>query len=91
MSKKGELKPKIYHVQVGDSQMLVRAKTRAGAIAWAVRHLAKAVLASQTVLVELTKAGVEAVDAVEHEADLCGERSANVPGSAAVAFLGHAA
>lgn len=85
---KNELKPKIYHVQVGESQMLVRAKTRAGAIAYAVRHLAKATLASQTVLIELTKAGVEAVDAIEHEADLCGDRKVNTP---AVAFTGAAA
>lgn len=72
-----QIKPKLYHVQIGSEQMLIRAKTKAGAIAHAAQKLVACALASQETLVALTKAGVEAVDAVDPDADLVGERSVN--------------
>ena len=57
-----ELKPKIYHVVIGSEQMLVKAKTRQGAINHAAQEMVTAEYADQGKLVELTLAGVKIVD-----------------------------
>jgi len=77
------LKPKLFHaiIQIADNvpdvELLIRAKTEQGALTFAARKLIVCTLASQADLVRLTKAGVEAVDALDPEPDLIGPRSVN--------------
>ena len=77
------LKPKLFHAQIKDdsgtvvTELLVRAKTEQGALTFAGRKIIDCRLCSQDDLVRLTKAGVEAVDAIDSEPDLVGERSVN--------------
>ena len=57
-----KLKAKIYNVWVGDKQMLIKAKTKQGAITYAAQMSIVCEYADQNTLYEATKAGVEIVD-----------------------------
>jgi len=57
-----KLKAKIYNVWVGDKQMLIKAKTKQGAITFAAQMSITCDYADQQTLYEATKAGVEIVD-----------------------------
>jgi hypothetical protein len=57
-----KLKAKIYHITIGSKQLLVKAKTKAGAIGYVAQRMIKCEYADQATLYRLTKAGVEAVD-----------------------------
>jgi hypothetical protein len=64
--KKKELQGKLYLITIGDGegakQLLVRAKTKQGAITYAANRMLKCEYADQNTLYEATKAGVEIVD-----------------------------
>ena len=64
--KKKELQGKLYLITIGDGegakQLLVRAKTKQGAITYAANRMLKCEYADQNTLYEVTKAGVERVD-----------------------------
>jgi len=73
------IKAKLFRIvipldDVRRKELLIRAKTENGAIAFAARYMMECSLCDQEDLVRLTKAGVEAVDSLDPDPDLFGER-----------------